>query len=41
MDDVAGRIRALGHYAPATMKACLELTHLAEQTRKRTTALVL
>src|SRR5262245_20970354 len=35
MDDVAERIRALGQYAPATMKAYLELTHLAEQTRKK------
>jgi starvation-inducible DNA-binding protein len=35
MDDVAERIRALGHYAPATMKAYLELTHLTEQARKK------
>jgi starvation-inducible DNA-binding protein len=35
MDDVAERIRSLGHYAPATMKAYLELTHLTEQTRKK------
>jgi starvation-inducible DNA-binding protein len=33
MDDVAERIRALGHYAPATLKSYLELTHLSEQTR--------
>jgi starvation-inducible DNA-binding protein len=34
MDDVAERIRSLGHYAPATLKAYLELTHLTEETRK-------
>ena len=31
-DDVAERIRSLGHYAPATMKEFLELTHLTEKT---------
>ena len=35
MDDLAERIRALGHYAPATMKAYLELTHLSEQSREK------
>jgi starvation-inducible DNA-binding protein len=35
MDDVAERIRALGHYAPATLKAYLELTHLTEQSREK------
>ena len=35
MDDVAERIRSLGHYAPATMKSYLELTHLTEQSRKK------
>ena len=35
MDDVAERIRALGHYAPATMKAYLELTHLTEESRAK------
>lgn len=35
MDEVAERIRALGHYAPATMKAYLELTHLTEQSREK------
>ena len=29
-DSVAERIRSLGHYAPATMKAFLQLTHLTE-----------
>lgn len=33
MDDVAERIRALGHYAPATLKSYLELTHLTEEAR--------
>lgn len=33
MDEVAERIRMIGHYAPATMKSYLELTHLTEQTR--------
>lgn len=35
IDDVAERIRALGHYAPATMKAYMELTHLTEQIREK------
>ena len=30
VDDVAERIRQLGHYAPATLKSFLELTHLTE-----------
>jgi starvation-inducible DNA-binding protein len=34
MDQVAERIRMLGHYAPATMRSYLELTHLTEQSRK-------
>jgi len=34
IDDVAERIRILGHYAPATLKSYLELTHLTEQTRE-------
>lgn len=33
MDDVAERIRKLGHYAPATLAAYLQLTHLTEQSR--------
>ncbi|HJT72442.1 MAG TPA: DNA starvation/stationary phase protection protein [Chitinophaga sp.] len=33
MDSVAERIRALGHYAPATLKEYLSLTHLSEQSR--------
>jgi len=35
MDEVAERIRSLGHYAPATLKAYLELTHLTEQVREK------
>ena len=34
IDDVAERIRTLGHYAPGSLKEFLELTHLTEQTRK-------
>ncbi|MEO8414561.1 MAG: DNA starvation/stationary phase protection protein [Ginsengibacter sp.] len=30
MDSVAERIRTIGHYAPATLKSFLELTHLSE-----------
>lgn len=30
IDNVAERIRTLGHYAPATLKEYLELTHLTE-----------
>lgn len=30
MDSVAERIRSLGHYAPATLKRFLALTHLSE-----------
>ena len=35
VDNVAERIRMLGHYAPATLKQFLELTHLTEQTREK------
>jgi starvation-inducible DNA-binding protein len=35
MDEVAERIRMLGHYAPATLKAFLQLTHLTEQMREK------
>lgn len=35
MDDVAERIRALGHYAPATLKSYLALTHLTEASREK------
>ena len=33
VDTVAEKIRALGHYAPATLKKYLELTHLTEETQ--------
>ena len=32
MDSVAERIRTIGHYAPATLKSFLDLTHLTEKT---------
>ena len=35
MDNVAERIRSLGHYAPATLKSYLELIHLTEQSRAK------
>lgn len=33
IDDVAERIRSIGHYAPATLKSFLALTHLSEDAR--------
>jgi starvation-inducible DNA-binding protein len=33
IDDVAERIRKLGHYAPATLQQFLDLTHLSEDDR--------
>src|SRR5436190_13368980 len=35
MDEVAERIRMLDHYAPATVKSYLELTHLTEQSGEK------
>jgi starvation-inducible DNA-binding protein len=35
MDEIAERIRVLGHYAPATLKDFLQLTHLTEQMREK------
>ena len=35
VDRVAERIRMVGHYAPATLKQFLELTHLTEQIREK------
>jgi starvation-inducible DNA-binding protein len=35
IDSVAERIRAIGHYAPATLKSYLSLTHLSEVTREK------
>jgi starvation-inducible DNA-binding protein len=34
MDDVAERIRSIGHYAPATLREYLKLTKLSEQSRE-------
>jgi len=35
IDDVAERIRALGHYVPSTLAAFLELTALSEARREK------
>lgn len=34
VDSVAERMRKIGHYAPATMKIYLELTHLTEYSER-------
>lgn len=34
IDSVAERIRAIGHYAPATLQSYLDLTHLTEKTNE-------
>ena len=34
IDSVAERIRKIGHYAPATLKLLLELTHLTEYSER-------
>lgn len=34
IDSVAERLRKIGHYAPATMKTYLELTHLTEYSER-------
>lgn len=34
-DEVAERIRTLGHFPPATLKEYLSLTHLTEQSREK------
>jgi starvation-inducible DNA-binding protein len=39
VDAVAERIRQLGHYAPATLKDFLKLTHLTEQLNGGNTSL--
>ncbi|WP_442587416.1 Dps family protein [Pedobacter sp. AW31-3R] len=33
VDEVAERIRTLGHYAPGSLKEFLQLTHLTEESR--------
>lgn len=35
IDSVAERIRSIGHYAPATLKSYLDLTHLTEETNNK------
>lgn len=35
IDSIAERIRSIGHYAPATLKAYLSLTHLSEATTEK------
>lgn len=35
VDGVAERIRTIGHYAPATLKEFLELTHLSEYSDRK------
>ncbi len=35
IDSVAERIRTIGHYAPATLKSYLDLTHLTEKTSQK------
>ncbi len=35
IDSVAERIRSIGHYAPATLKQYLALTHLTEERRSQ------
>lgn len=41
VDNVAERIRALGHYPPSTLKGMLELTHLTETPAEGTDGLQL
>jgi starvation-inducible DNA-binding protein len=38
IDSVAERVRALGHYAPATLKSFLQLTHLSEYSERENTS---
>jgi len=39
IDDVAERIRTLGHYPPASLKEYLQLTHLTEESREKNDAI--
>ena len=39
MDSVAERIRTIGHYAPATLKSFLKLSHLSEYIEIRNNSL--
>jgi len=38
VDNVAERIRSLGHYAPATLQSFLQLTHFIETARNGNTS---
>ncbi|MBT1689096.1 Dps family protein [Dawidia soli] len=38
IDNVAERVRALGHYAPGTLKSFLSLTHLTEYSERENTS---
>jgi len=38
IDDVAERIRSIKHYAPATLKEFLQLTHLSEKMGSKNTS---
>lgn len=38
IDSVAERVRALGHYAPGTLKSFLSLTHLTEYSERENTS---
>lgn len=35
IDDIAERVRTIGHYAEASMTDFLKLTHLSEETRQK------
>ncbi|MCX6188725.1 MAG: DNA starvation/stationary phase protection protein [Bacteroidetes bacterium] len=39
IDSVAERIRTIGHYAPASLKSYLDLTHLSEMTGEKNNGL--
>lgn len=39
VDEVAERMRKLGHYAPATLQSYLQLTHLTERSREKNDSL--
>ncbi len=39
IDDVAERIRKIGHYAPATMEEYLKLSHLTEKREEKNDSL--
>lgn len=39
IDEVAERIRTLGHFPPASLKEFIELTHLTESSRGKTDAI--